>query len=127
VARANIERAGLSAKVELRLGRALDTLPKLAAEGPAPFDLTFIDADKPSNPDYFRWALQLSRPGALIVVDNVVRDGRIAERDSEDPGVRGVLSLFELIAAEPRVTATAIQTVGDKGYDGFLLALVKEE
>jgi predicted O-methyltransferase YrrM len=124
VARANIARAGLADVVELRQGRALDTLPQLAAERRGPFDLIFIDADKPSNPDYVAWALTLSRRGSLIVVDNVVREGAVVDTSSDDPGVRGVRRMNELLAAEPRVSATAIQTVGSKGYDGFALALV---
>ena len=124
VARANFARAGLDAMIELRLGRALDTLPQLAAEGAAPFDLTFIDADKANIPEYFRWALQLSRRGSLIVVDNVIRDGAVIDAASADPSVRGVRRMNELLATEPRVSATAIQTVGSKGYDGFALALV---
>lgn len=123
VARATIARAGLSEVVELRLGRALDTLPGLVDD--APFDLVFIDADKPSNPDYFAWALKLTRPGSLIVVDNVVRGGRVADPGSDDPAVAGVRRLVDLVAAEPRVSATTLQTVGVKGYDGFLLALVQ--
>jgi predicted O-methyltransferase YrrM len=124
VARANIARAGLAGVVELRLGRALDTLPQLAAEGCGPFDLIFIDADKPSNPDYFAWALRLSRCGSVIVIDNVVRDGKVIDADSRDASVQGVRCLNELLAIEPRVSATAVQTVGSKGYDGFALALV---
>jgi len=124
VARANIARAGLDGVVEVRLGAALETLPGLAAEGGGPFDLVFIDADKPSNPAYFAWAVDLSRAGGLIVVDNVVRGGAVADAASDDPGVRGTRRLFEAMAAEPRVDATAIQTVGAKGYDGFALALV---
>ncbi|WP_437839884.1 O-methyltransferase [Sorangium sp. So ce1153] len=124
VARANIARAGLADVVELRLGRALDTLPALAAEGRGPFDFIFIDADKPSNPDYFAWALKLSRRGSVIVVDNVVRKGAVADPESADPNVQGVQRLNKLIAAEPRVSATAVQTVGSKGYDGFAIALV---
>lgn len=124
VARANIARAGLSEVVELRLGRALDTLPQLAAEGRGPFDLIFIDADKPSNPDYFAWALKLSRRGSLIIVDNAVRNGAVIDAASGDPSVQGVRRFNELLAAEPRVSATAIQTVGSKGYDGFAIALV---
>jgi predicted O-methyltransferase YrrM len=125
VARANIARAGLSEVVELRLGRALDTLPQLAAEGRGPFDLIFIDADKPNNPDYFAWALKLSRRGSLIIADNVVRNGAVINAASSDPSVQGVRRLNELLAAEPRVSATAIQTVGSKGYDGFAIALVQ--
>ncbi|MCW2947521.1 MAG: O-methyltransferase [Actinoallomurus sp.] len=124
VARGNLANAGLGDVVDVRVGPALDTLPKLAAEGLGPFDLIFIDADKPSNPDYFTWALELSRPGSLIIVDNVVRGGAVAEADSEDPRVRGVRRLNELIAAEPRVSATALQTVGRKGYDGLAIMLV---
>jgi predicted O-methyltransferase YrrM len=127
IARANIARAGLSTIVDVRLGRALDTLPRLAAERRAPFDLVFIDADKPSNADYFAWALKLSRRGSVIIVDNVVRDGAVADPGNRDPNVVGVRRLNELIAMEPRVSATAIQTVGGKGYDGFAVALVTEE
>ena len=121
VARANLARAGLDGVVEVRVGRALDTLPTL--EGP--FDLTFIDADKQSNAEYFRQALRLSRPGTMIVVDNVVRGGRVADAYNRDPDVRGTRAVAELIAQEPRVDATVVQTVGSKGYDGFLLALVR--
>jgi predicted O-methyltransferase YrrM len=120
VARANIERAGLSSVVEVRVGQALATLPSLAG----PFDLTFIDADKQNNADYFSWALKLSRPGGLIVVDNVVREGAVIDARSRDAAVQGVRRLNELIAKERRVAATAIQTVGIKGYDGFAVALV---
>ncbi|MBW7879586.1 MAG: O-methyltransferase [Anaerolineae bacterium] len=126
VAQENIARAGLTDRVEIRVGRALDSLAQLAAEGLDSFDLIFIDADKPNNPDYFRWALALSRPGTAIIVDNVVRDGRVVDDASTDGSVRGVREMFDVIAAEPRVDATAIQTVGVKGYDGLLLALVKE-
>ena len=124
VARANFAHAGLSQRVQLRLGPALDTLAQLAAERAGPFDLSFIDADKPNIPAYFKWALQLSRPGSLIVVDNVVRDGAVIEAASLDASVQGVRRLNELMASEPRVSATTIQTVGAKGYDGFALALV---
>ena len=120
VARANLERARLADRVEIRVGKALDTLPQLAG----PFDLTFIDADKQNNAEYFRWALKLSRPGSLIIVDNVVRDGAVIDAASRDAAVQGVRRLYELIAAEPRVAATAVQTVGVKGYDGFAIALV---
>jgi predicted O-methyltransferase YrrM len=126
VARGNIARAGLADVVELRLGRALETLPQVAADGRGPFDLTFIDADKASTPDYFAWALKLSRRGSLIVVDNVVREGAVADAASTDPNVQGVRHLNELLAAEPRVSATAIQTVGGKGYDGFAVVLVND-
>jgi predicted O-methyltransferase YrrM len=123
VARANIERAGVAGLVEVRVGEALKTLPTLGSEGP--FDLVFIDADKEHNADYFRWALKLSRVGSVIVVDNVVREGKVADADSTDENVHGVRRMVNLIAAEPRVSATAIQTVGGKSYDGFLLAVVK--
>jgi predicted O-methyltransferase YrrM len=123
VARENIARAGLAASVEVRVGKALETLPAVAAEGHGPFDLVFIDADKPSNPGYFAWAMRLTRPGSLIIVDNVVRDGKVADQASADPSVIGVRRLNELIAAEPRVSATAIQTVGSKGYDGLAVIL----
>jgi predicted O-methyltransferase YrrM len=125
VATQNLARAGLSDTVEVRVGPAIESLPKLEAEGAGPFDMFFIDADKPSNPDYFEWAVRLSRPGSMIVVDNVVRNGAVVQADSTDDGVRGVRRLNELMAAEPRVEATAIQTVGSKGYDGFALALVR--
>ena len=124
VARANIARAGLSEIVELRLGMALDTLPKIAAEGRGPFDLIFIDADKPNIPEYFAWALKLSRKGGLILVDNVVREGAVIDSKSTDESVQGVRRFNEKLAAEPRVSATAIQTVGSKGYDGLAIALV---
>jgi predicted O-methyltransferase YrrM len=124
VARTNFVQAGLADVVELRLGPALETLPRLAAEGRGPFDLVFIDADKPNIPAYFTWALSLTRPGSAIVVDNVVRGGAVADPASDDPSVQGVRRLNELIAAEPRVSATVVQTVGGKGYDGFALALV---
>jgi len=126
VARANLDRAGLGSVVEVRLGSALEVLPAIATVDPEPFDLVFIDADKPSNPDYFTWALRLTRPGSLVVIDNVVRDGAIVDESNSDPGVRGTRELFEMMAAEPRVSATAIQTVGTKGYDGFAVALVLE-
>ena len=124
VARRNIARAGLDDVVDLRVGPALDTLPTLDAEGVAGFDLTFIDADKVHSPDYFAWSLDHSRPGSLIVVDNVVRDGTLAEADSGDATIAAQRHLHEMLSAEPRVTATTIQTVGVKGYDGFSIALV---
>lgn len=124
VAQSNIARAGLSGCVEVRIGRALDTLPALAAEGRAPFDFIFIDADKQTYPEYFTWAVGLSHPGTLIVADNVVRNGAVTDPASPDPNVQGVRRFFERIAAEPRVTAAVIQTVGSKGYDGFALILV---
>jgi predicted O-methyltransferase YrrM len=123
----NIERAGLSAVVELRLGRALETLAELDAEDRGPFDLVFIDADKQSTPDYFAWALEHSHPGTLIVADNVIRDGAVIDPDSHDPVVEGARRFHELLETESRVSATTIQTVGLKGYDGFTLALVDGE
>ncbi|MFD7782123.1 O-methyltransferase [Streptomyces nojiriensis] len=122
VAAANIARAGLEHVVEIRRGRAVDLLPRLADE--APFDLVFIDADKPSNPAYLEWALKLTRPGSLIIGDNVVRDGAVVDPDSSDPRVQGVRRFTELISEHPRLTATALQSVGRKGYDGLILALV---
>ena len=116
-------RAGLADVVDLRLGDALVTLPQLAAERRGPFDLIFIDADKPSIPDYFTWALKLSRRGSIIIVDNVVRKGEVINAASTDPNVQGVRRFNEMLAAEPRVSATALQTVGSKGYDGFTIAL----
>ncbi len=124
VARTNIARAGLKDVVDLRLGQALETLPQLVDEGRGPFDLIFIDADKPGYPDYFAWALRLSRRGSVIVADNVVRKGAVADAASEDPLVQGVRRFAERVAAEPRVSATAIQTVGSKGYDGLAIAVV---
>lgn len=124
VARASIERAGVGEVVELRVGPALETLPLLEDEGAGPFDLVFIDADKVNTPAYFAWALEHSRPGALIVADNVVRGGTLAEEASDDPATRAQRRLHETLADEPRVTATTIQTVGGKGYDGFTIALV---
>jgi len=125
VARANIARAGLNDLVDLRVGAALDLLPGLEAEGAGLFDLTFIDADKVHTPEYFAWALEWTRPGGIIVADNVVRGGTLAEADSDDPTVLAQRRLHEQIAADPRVTATTIQTVGVKGHDGFTIALVE--
>jgi predicted O-methyltransferase YrrM len=132
IARANIAHAGLAETVELRVGPALQTLPQLVNEGAGPFDLIFIDADKKNNPGYFDWSLKLSRPGTLIITDNVIRDGAILDPDADDPtlgnqGIRGIRRFFEKLAAERRVSATAIQTVGSKGYDGFALILVGDE
>jgi len=125
VARINIQRAGLERLVDIRVGRALDTIPKLAQEGAGPFDLVFIDADKPSNPEYFAWAMKLTRPGSVIVVDNVVRDGEVANTSNNDPNVVGSRKVLEAMAAEPRVTSTVLQVVGVKGYDGLAIAYVK--
>jgi predicted O-methyltransferase YrrM len=124
LARTNIAKAGLESVVDLRLGKALDTLPVVAADGIGPFDLIFIDADKASTPAYFTWALKLARVGALIVVDNVVRKGAVADAATRDPDVQGMRRFYEMAAVERRVDATAIQTVGSKGYDGFSVALV---
>lgn len=124
VARANIARAGLSDRVELREGPALKTLPKIAKEIHASFDFIFIDADKENNAAYFEWALKLGRLGSLIFVDNVIRDGEVANTRSKDPMVEGVRRLNDRLAKEKRVIVTTIQTVGTKGYDGFTLALV---
>jgi predicted O-methyltransferase YrrM len=122
VAYANIARAGLSSVVEIRVGRAVDTLPGLAEKGP--FDLIFIDADKPGTPNYFQWAVRQARRGSLIIVDNVVREGEIIEASSEDPNVQGMRRFFELASTDPRVSGTAIQTVGSKGHDGLAILLV---
>jgi predicted O-methyltransferase YrrM len=124
VAGANIERAGLSNLVEIRLGWAVDTLSQLVDEKRGPFDMIFIDADKQSNSEYLAWSLKLSRPGTLIIVDNVVRDGAVVDATSTDPNVHGVRRLAEMISNDPRLSATAVQTVGSKGYDGFALAIV---
>jgi predicted O-methyltransferase YrrM len=124
IASANIERAGLSDRVDVRLGPALETMPRLAEEAQEPFDFVFIDADKQNIPAYFEWAIRLSRPGSVIIVDNVVRDGAVVDASSTDPGVQGVRALNELIRDSGRVAATTVQTVGIKGYDGFTIALV---
>ena len=125
VARANIHRAGLSSLVELRLGPALETLSHLHEQAVAPFDFIFIDADKQNIPGYLDWSLRLSRPGTVIVTDNVIRDGAVINPDDPDPRVQGVRRFFEMIAADRRIDATTLQTVGSKGYDGFTLAIVK--
>jgi predicted O-methyltransferase YrrM len=126
VARRNIAAAGVAEKVEVRVGPALETLPLLEREGAGPFDLIFVDADKRNNPGYLEWALKLSRPGSLIVVDNVVRHGRVIDPSHDDDAdIQGIRTFFDLLAASPRLTATAIQTVGGKGWDGFALAIVE--
>ncbi|HEU4748389.1 MAG TPA: O-methyltransferase [Gemmatimonadaceae bacterium] len=125
VARDNLARAGLEKTVDIRVGKALDTLP--AVESAAPFDLVFIDADKESNPQYFEWAMRLTKPGSLIIIDNVVREGAVIDAGTADPRVLGVRRLNVLIAAERRVSATTIQTVGSKGYDGFTIARVNDD
>lgn len=124
VATANVSRAKLGKSVEVRLGPALDSMKKLAKEKRKPFDLIFIDADKSNIPDYFKWSLKLSRPGSVIVVDNVVRKGAVLDAGSSDADVQGVRRFNEVLAKEKRVTATTIQTVGSKGYDGFTIVLV---
>jgi predicted O-methyltransferase YrrM len=125
VARQNLARAGLLETVEVRTGAALDLAPALRAEGQAPFDLVFIDADKPNNPGYLDWAVKLSRPGAVVILDNVVRDGRVVDAASSDPSIKGTRAAFELLRDHPMIDATALQTVGLKGYDGFVLGVVK--
>ncbi len=124
VARENLDRAGVGAAVEILTGRAIDLLPGVQAASPDPFDLVFIDADKVSTPDYFAWALRLTRPGSIIIVDNVVRGGEVANAASTDANAQGMRRFFAALAEEKRVVATAIQTVGSKGYDGFVLARV---
>jgi predicted O-methyltransferase YrrM len=124
VARTNLDRAGFANIVQIRVGRAIDTLDELHRESAGPFDFIFIDADKPSNPEYFAWALKLSRRGSVIVVDNVVRGGKVADPACSDAAVEGVRRLNRMMGTEPRISATAIQTVGGKGYDGFAVALV---
>lgn len=124
VARANLARAGFAAVAEVRLGNALDSLAALAAENRAPFDLVFIDADKANLASYFEWSMKLTRPGSMIIIDNVVRNGGVINPDSTDANVQGVRRFNEVLKAEKRVTATAIQTVGSKGYDGLAIALV---
>jgi predicted O-methyltransferase YrrM len=125
VAIASIERAGLADRVDLRRGPALEALPQLAEEGAGPFDFVFIDADKANTPDYFAWSLEHTRPGGLIVADNVIRDGALIDESNEEPAIAAQRRFHEMLAAEPRVEATTIQTVGVKGFDGFSLVLVK--
>ena len=124
IARANVERAGLSGRIEIRLGNALDTLPQLAAEKQPPFDFTFIDADRPNLAEYFDWAVRLSHPGSVIVVDNVVRKGGVIDASSDDPNIKGVRRFNDRLKDDTRVSATMVQTVSAKGYDGFAMALV---
>ncbi|GLI05187.1 O-methyltransferase [Paenibacillus tyrfis] len=124
VAQANVSLAQVEGVVEIRVGDALEQLAKLEEEGAAPFDLVFIDADKPNNPAYLKWALRLSRPGTIIIGDNVIRRGEIMNEASTDPRVNGVREFYDLLAEEARISATAIQTVGSKGYDGFVLGVV---
>ncbi len=124
VARGNLANAGLADVCEVRVGPALDTLPQLQADGDGPFDLIFIDADKPSYPGYLAWSVRLARPGTMIIADNVVRNGAVADAASRSASVQGVRRFIEALGAEPRVSATVVQTVGRKGYDGFALAVV---
>ncbi|MBF6352789.1 MULTISPECIES: O-methyltransferase [Nocardia] len=124
VARENLDRAGVGDVVDIRIGAAMESLPVLAAEEPEPFDLVFIDADKVNNANYVQWALRLGRPGTVVVVDNVVRGGRLADETSDDPAVRASRELVDLLAGEPRLDATVLQTVGAKGWDGFAFAVV---
>jgi predicted O-methyltransferase YrrM len=124
VARENLGRVGLLDRVDIRVGPALDTLPALHASGAGPFDLVFIDADKENNAAYLDWAVKLSHPGTVILVDNVVRDGKVIHAKSRDGDIRGTRAMAERMAAHPRLTATVLQTVGVKGYDGFALAIV---
>jgi predicted O-methyltransferase YrrM len=124
VARRNIERAGLSDRVRVIVGAAAETLPGVPRVQPEPFDLVFIDADKPGNPTYLEWAIRLGRPGTVIVLDNVIRDGRVIDAESRDGSVVGSRSAFDLIGGHPRLEATALQTVGAKGYDGFAIAVI---
>jgi predicted O-methyltransferase YrrM len=124
VARSNFERAGVSDRVELRVGPALQSLAALGAENTGPFDLIFIDADKPNNPNYLSWAMRLSRPGTVIVCDNVIRDGAVVNEDGRDAFVEGARAAFSFIGGDKRLDGTAIQTVGAKGYDGFAIAIV---
>ena len=124
VARQNVARAGLESVIDVRLGSALETLPQLSNERSGPFDLIFVDADKPNIPTYFEWAMKLSHPGTLIVVDNVVREGAVLDADSSDSSVRGVRRFIEMVGAQRDVSGTVIQTVGIKGYDGFAILRV---
>jgi predicted O-methyltransferase YrrM len=124
VARANLTYAGVDHLVEVRIGAALESFQAIADEEHDPFDIVFIDADKENNPAYFEWALKLTHPGSLILIDNVARRGRVVDLSESEPDIMGVRRVVDMIANEPRVTATAIQTVGEKGYDGFLIALV---
>jgi predicted O-methyltransferase YrrM len=124
VAQRNLDNAGLAERVDLRVEPASEALAALVAERSAPFDFIFIDADKAGYPDYIQWSLKLSRPGTLIIADNVVRDGKVIEPDNPDPNIRGVRRFTELVAAEPRLSTTVLQSVGSKGYDGFAIAVV---
>ena len=127
VARSNIERAGFGAKVDVRLGKAIESLPKIYEEGVGPFDLVFIDADKVSTPDYLTWAFRLTKPGSVIIIDNVVRNGAVADPTNTDQHVNGVQKALAMLAADERVVSAATQTVGSKGYDGFAIAFITGE
>jgi len=125
VARANLERAGVEEAVEIVVGPALETLPKIAVAGRGPFDLIFIDADKENTPAYWEWSLKLSRPGTIVIVDNVVRDGKVIDAASKDTSVQGIRKCLEMMSKEKRISATAMQMVGAKGYDGFAIGIVE--
>ncbi|MFE7799099.1 O-methyltransferase [Nocardia sp. NPDC057440] len=127
VARGNVDRAGVGDQVDIRVGAALDSLPVLAAEEPEPFDLVFIDADKVNNSNYVQWALRLTRPDSVIIVDNVVRNGAVADGASTEPAVQASRDLIELLSNNPQLDATVLQTVGSKGWDGFVYAIVNAE
>jgi predicted O-methyltransferase YrrM len=124
VARKNFARAGVESKVELRLGKALDTLPQIAAEGRGPFDMFFIDANKSNMPEYFEWSLKLARTGSVIIADNVVREGAVLDPNSKDPDIQGIRRFLNMVGKEKRASGTALQTVSSKSYDGFALVLV---
>lgn len=124
-ARTNIEAAGLAPTIEVRVGRAIDTLPKLHAEGLYPYDLIFIDADKPSNAAYIEWALRMAHPGTVVICDNVIRAGGVTNERSGDPNIQGARDAFEILGSDPRIDATALQTVGVKGHDGFAMGVVR--
>lgn len=124
IARGNFKQAGVADRIDLRVGPALDSLPGVERDGLAPFDLVFIDADKPNNPHYLEWAVKLARPGTVIVLDNVIRDGAVIEEQSGDGSVEGARAGFDFLGSHPRLRATALQTVGSKGYDGFAIAMV---
>jgi predicted O-methyltransferase YrrM len=124
IAKSNVQRAGLSDRVEIRVGAALESLARIENEGLGPFDFIFVDADKPNNPGYLEWSIKLSRPGTLIIVDNVVRDGAVVDASSTDPTIQGTRRMFEMLSHDSRLSSTALQTVGSKGYDGFAMAMV---
>ncbi|TPE70945.1 O-methyltransferase [Halalkalibacterium halodurans] len=126
VAQSNMKKAGVDGKIDVIIGPALETLPTLKDKGFSSFDMIFIDADKPNNPHYLEWALKLSTPGTLIVGDNVVRNGNVLNKESDDPSIKGIRQFIHLLSEEPRIESTAIQTVGIKGYDGFVVGVVKK-